>query len=166
MRVDTSIPRATSQPVRAEAAGETLRHPVIVAMLVLWFINDHFLKEAFANELTGKLSDVAGLAVFPLVPLVAYEVLCALRLKAPRHRNGVLLGAMIATGLVMVGINIWDSWADAYRIGLAALQWPWIAFVDVLSGGQVRDLQPVFLTMDPTDAFTLPALLIPWWVAR
>ena len=34
--------------------------------LVLLIINDHFLKQAFGNWFTGKLSDFAGLLIFPM----------------------------------------------------------------------------------------------------
>lgn len=34
--------------------------------LLLLLINDFYLKEAFHNQLTGKLSDIAGLFIFPL----------------------------------------------------------------------------------------------------
>ena len=155
-----------SRFAKAEPVGQVLRHPLIIAMLVLWLVNDHVLKDAFANELTGKLSDVASLAVFPLVPLVAYEVFCALRSRRPQSGGYVLLGGMIATGMVMVGINVWEPWAEVYRVGLGALQWPFLAIMDGLSGDPIQSIRPVFLTMDPTDAYTLPALAIPWWVAR
>ncbi|MBR9859418.1 T9SS type A sorting domain-containing protein [bacterium] len=40
--------------------------PLFITALVLLFINDFFLKSAFPGVLTGKLSDFAGLFIFPL----------------------------------------------------------------------------------------------------
>ena len=51
----------------ARAPGALLLHPVnLIAMLVLG-LNDHWLKAAWPGLVTGKLSDVAGLVVLPLV---------------------------------------------------------------------------------------------------
>jgi hypothetical protein len=50
--------------------------------------------------------------------------------------------------------------ADTYRVGLAALQWPWRC---ALSRGFV-ELAPVSLAMDPRDISTIPAVLVPLWL--
>src|SRR5688572_20457466 len=38
--------------------------PIFIAALVLLALNDHVLKAAYGNPLTGKLSDFAGLFAF------------------------------------------------------------------------------------------------------
>jgi hypothetical protein len=43
-----------------------LLSPWFLGALGVLLLNDHFLKPAFSNALTGKLSDVAGLWAFPL----------------------------------------------------------------------------------------------------
>jgi hypothetical protein len=43
-----------------------LLSPLFLASLALLFINDFFLKQAYPGWITGKLSDVAGLFLFPL----------------------------------------------------------------------------------------------------
>jgi hypothetical protein len=40
---------------------------VFVGSLLLLFVNDHFLKAQFANGITGKLSDMAGIILLPLL---------------------------------------------------------------------------------------------------
>ena len=86
--------------------GDILRHPLVLCMLVLWLLNDHLFKDLFGNALTGKLSDVAGLAVFPLLPYALYEMLCG-RLGHPaRHGLWVLMVSILATGVVFGGINL------------------------------------------------------------
>lgn len=42
-----------------------LLHPAFLLGLLALLLNDHFLKEAYGNWFTGKLSDVAGLLMFP-----------------------------------------------------------------------------------------------------
>ena len=156
-----------TQPItRANPAGDALRHPLILAMLALWVVNDHLLKSAFANFWTGKLSDVASLAVFPLLPLCIYQLICAYRGARAHRTNQVLWISLLATGGVMVGINISDLCADAYRMGLGAAQWPFRALWGLLWDGVAPPVAQVFLTMDPTDLWTLPALVIPWWIGR
>ncbi len=39
---------------------------IFLAGLLLLALNDHFLKEAYGNWLTGKLSDFSGILIFPL----------------------------------------------------------------------------------------------------
>lgn len=151
---------------RDGSAGDSLRHPLILAMLVLWVVNDHILKSALANTWTGKLSDIASLAVFPLLPVCAYELLCAVRDRPAHGVRALLHMSLFATGAVMVGINISESCAELYRVGLGAAQWPFRALWGVLLEDGAPPLHRVLLTMDPTDLWTLPALVIPWWVGR
>ncbi len=144
--------------------GAVLTHPVIIAMLVLWIVNDHLLKDLLANALTGKLSDVASLAVFPLIPVTMYEIWCGLRGHEPKYMKPVLLLSLASTGSVMIGINVSAYWADAYRVGLGLCQWPFYAIAHFISGDTLPPTHTVHLTMDPTDIWTLPSLAIPAWL--
>lgn len=146
--------------------GEALLHPAVVAALALWLLNDHLLKGMAPGWLSGKLSDVACLVVVPLMPMAALELWTSRRGRPWRQRPALLWGALLATGLVMICINLFDSSAWAYRHGLAALQWPIQQLVALASRGSLSGLRPVQLTMDPTDLWTLPALLVPLWVGR
>ena len=149
-----------------DRAGDCLRHPLTLGMLVLWVVNDHVLKALLANAWTGKLSDVAGLAVFPLIPVAAYELTCAVRGRVPRFRRTILLVSMAATGTLLAGINLSEPLANAFRVGLGAAQWPFLCLWSVFFESAVPPLTPVYHTMDPTDLWTLPALAIPYWIAR
>ena len=135
-------------------------------MLALWAVNDHVLKSALANAWTGKLSDIASLAVFPLLPLCTYQLLWAFRGLRTSHTNLVLLVSLVATGGVMVGINVSDLCAEFYRVGLGVAQWPFRCLWGLITDGSTPPLRRVVLTMDPTDLWTLPALIIPWWVGN
>ena len=53
--------------LKTPGAGEGLLHPVPLLAIGLLVLNDHVLKDAFHNAVTGKLSDFAGMAFFPLL---------------------------------------------------------------------------------------------------
>lgn len=158
-------PRGAQEQAR-RAPGDFLLHPLALALLGLWACNDHLFKAAWPGWWTGKLSDVASLAVFPLLATAAWELL-ARRLGWRWWRSRPLLWAMmLATGAVMVGINLWDSWAWGYRHGLAVAQWPARALLALARQHPLPRLAPVSLTMDPTDLWTLPALALAAWIHR
>lgn len=132
-----------------------LLHPALVVALGVWALNDHVLKAAFHAEWTGKLSDVASLVAFPLLAAGAMALLRGRELG--RHEWPAVLAWSLATGLVMATINTLPSAAWAYRHGLGLALW--------LAHGADGAVRPVRLWMDPTDLFTLPALLVPIAIA-
>jgi len=140
---------------RSPERGSVLREPLVILALGLWLLNDHWLKATYHNAWTGKLSDVASLVVFPLLPVAIHEAVWG------RVSRAAACGWVLATCLVMVSINLWEPAADAYRIGLGAVQWPFVAVARALAGGSVPALHRVKLWMDPTDLWTLPAGLVP-----
>ncbi len=84
----------------------SLRHPGWWCALAVLVLNDHVLKRALPSALTGKLSDVAGLIVAPV--LVA-------ALFGARTRRGRVL-AFVACALPFAAINLsppvaarWDA---------------------------------------------------------
>lgn len=112
--------------------------PSVLALVVL-VVNDHFLKQAWPGLVTGKLSDVAGLAFAPLllaVPLAAFRV---------RRPTAV---AVVATG---VGFAL----AKSSVTGAAVASQVWS-----LTG------VPTLFRADLTDLLTLPALALAWWARR
>ncbi len=132
--------------------------PAMLAIAVL-ALNDHVLKAQLGGWWTGKLSDVAGLAVFPLL------VCAAIELGSGREvgRRGVIVAA-IATGLAFTAIKLSSAAGALYREGLATLQWPFRAVVDLVRGEGLPAIGRVHLTQDPTDLLALPALAISVWL--
>jgi hypothetical protein len=136
---------------RAVPAGE-LFHPVTLAMLALLVVNDHVLKGGpLPGWLTGKLSDVAGMASFPLVVTAALDsVLWVIALAgAPVDftlRRWKLAVAIGGTAALMLAIKL-SSGAARVVAGWLADLWGHAAIVP-----------------DPTDLFALPALAIAAWV--
>ncbi len=118
-----------------------LAHPVSIGALVLLVVNDHVLKTVWPGFVTGKLSDLAGMVMFP--PLLA----TALALVAPRlPSRGLALGTVIATGTVFTTIK-----SSGYAVSLAERTW------SVLSG------QPVTIAADPTDLLAVPFVALAFW---
>ena len=148
------------------SAAALVRHPVNVAALRLWLLNDHVLKGRGPGWLTGKLSDVACLVVVPLMFAAAVELWRTRGERVEQPLSWSLPLAVVATGAVMASINLWGWAADGYRYGLAALQWPLKQVLSLAMGDGVAAFRAVRLTMDPTDLLTLPALLVPLWLWR
>jgi hypothetical protein len=135
-------------------ARRALVSPVAIAAIAILVVNDHALKATFPGWWTGKLSDVAGLAFFPLLLASVAELAGARGVR-------VTVGAAIATGAVFAAVKTIAIAGDAYRFGLGALQWPLRALAALVAGDPAPALAPVQLTADPTDLLALPALAIP-----
>ena len=127
---------------RAGGVGRSLRalaHPLAVASLVLLALNDHVLKQAWPGFVTGKLSDVAGLAVAPLVLAVPLVVLGVRRCDVT---------AVLLTGVGFVAVK-----TTAAGAALASDTWSAVAGTS-------------YIRSDPTDLLALPGLLVALRVHR
>jgi len=149
---------------RQRVAGDVLLHPLTLAMIGVWLVNDHWLKNAHPSWLTGKLSDVTSLVVCPLLVLAAVEI------GWPRlsrtARRGVLIAALAAVGGMMLSIKLFDLAAQAYCSGLGVLQWPVRALMSLAVGEAVAPPRDVKLAMDASDLLTLPSLAVAWLLGR
>lgn len=133
----------------AHPRGAGLLHPGALISVAVLVLNDHLLKGAFPGFVTGKLSDFAGLAFFPLFLQAGIEWL-----GAPVSRR-VLAGACLATAAVFAGVKTVPAMHAVYEIGLGVLQSPFRALVGG-AGGRVA------LQMDATDLLALPAVGLAW----
>jgi len=117
-----------------------LLHPVIVVAVAVLLLNDHVLKAAWPGMLTGKLSDVAGLALAP--PVITATV----ALLVPRLPVRVVAGtATVAVGMLFALVKTTAAGAAA-----ASAMWSWA-------------WGPSTVLRDPTDLLALPALAVSWW---
>jgi hypothetical protein len=128
--------------------GEAL-HPLTLAATALLVINDWALKPRIGGAVTGKLSDLAGLACAPvlLTAAIGLALHLAVRLGAavdPSLSRRRLTLAIVATGVTFAAVKLSPAAAHA----LAAL------------------LPRAHVVVDPTDLLALPALAIAWWVGR
>lgn len=114
-----------------------LVHPVFLGALALLVVNDHVLKGSghLPGWLTGKLSDLAGVIVAPIV-------LGALTRARSEHRKRAVHAAV---ALAMIATELSQSTADLVASGLVALG---------LSGAR--------LVADPSDLWALVLLPVPY----
>lgn len=116
------------------------RHPALMFSIFVLLLNDHVLKAVCPSELTGKLSDFAGLFFFPFLVGVVLQAAFP-RLRA---RTMLLLG-FVLTGLAFAAIK--------------TLPWANELAVDLLS--QALGL-PVQIVRDPSDLIALFGFAPAW----
>lgn len=132
--------------------GEAL-HPVALLAMIVLVVNDWVLKPRFGPSfVTGKLSDLAGLAAAPVVltALIGLVLLAGKKLGAridPLLTRRRLVLAIAATGLLFAAV----------KLSARAAGW----FTDLL--GVIR---PATVHLDRTDLACLPMLAIAYWIGR
>lgn len=135
-------------------ATRALAGPLPLLAIALLILNDHVLKARVPGVATGKLSDLAGMVFFPLL-------LAAMAEHVGLRRRGTVAIAAVATGTVFAAIKLWAPAGDLYRVGLAALQWPFRALAASVTDTALPALGRAHLTTDLTDLVVLPALIVP-----
>jgi len=179
--VGDALPRAHRQPAAVSAKwsvepprsvitdrsipGSGLLHPLPLLAIAVLCLNDHVLKARFGTVWTGKLSDFAGLAYFPLFLQALWELRAARRGRYVGPSLSVLAGCVAATGIVFSLTKSTQFGAEAYGWGLAMLQWPFVLLYGALTGSELS-LRPVGLARDLTDLVALCALVVPLWCGR
>ena len=165
-----SSSHSESASVSKRVYGDILLHPFSLLCLALWAINDHYGKGAWPGWLSGKLSDVVSLIGFPLLVGAFFELtagVIGLKLRAQRIGLIACQWGALSAAIVMIGINLWPSWADVYEVGLGSAQWSVISVWRWLIDQPILPPHKVILTMDSTDLITAPAALIgPWFYRR
>lgn len=134
--------------------------PRVALAVGVLIVNDHLLKRAWPGLVTGKLSDLAGLIIAPLLVLVGARALadCAGRRSLPLRKAA--LDAAILTAIAFAAVKTLSPAAGAYRIFMGVARWPIDALVASAAGGGLPPIRPVILAMDPTDLVVLPAVLV------
>lgn len=140
--------------------GEGMAHPGAVLAVVVLVANDHWAKAAWPGLVTGKVSDFAGLAFFPLFLQGVLEVL------GVGVSRRVLAGCCAATAAVFAAVKLSTAAGLAWAWTLGTLQWPFLAAWAAARGLAWPTLVPVQHAVDPTDVVALPAVLLAWWWGR
>lgn len=99
--------------------SQSILSPLWIFALGVLIFNDHFLKAAWGNALTGKLSDFAGLFLAP--------VLFAFILGVKTKRGLQLCGLVI--GVVFGAINLFPTFATFWD-GALSIVYPYATTVD------------------------------------
>ena len=128
-------------------------HPVTLAAVLLLVVNDWLLKPHFQGAITGKLSDLAGLAFAPVVLSAALGLglaaLARLGVRVdPSLSRRRLLACIVATGAGFAAVKLSPAAAEAAARALSHLG------------------RPASFYLDRTDLACLPALAIAWWIGR
>jgi hypothetical protein len=133
--------------------GEAV-HPATLLALALLVVNDWVMKPRFGpSAVTGKLSDLAGLALAPVVlsaalGLVLHASACLGAPVDPSLSRRRLIACTVATGAVFAAVKL-----DPCAAQLVATA---ISYAG----------RPATIYLDPTDLLCLPALAIAWWIGR
>jgi hypothetical protein len=140
--------------------GSALLHPLVVGAVALLLLNDHVFKARWPSWWTGKLSDLAGMVMFPLVLQALWEQAGVWRGRAFRPSRAVLVTCVLLTGLCFSATKLSVVAADGWRWSLGFLQWPVRIGAALLQGREAPGIAPVAHVVDATDLLALPGLLV------
>lgn len=148
----------SSRPLPRPDSGAVVLHPVFVLAVTLLLLNDHVLKSGVPGLVTGKLSDVAGLIVLPLLVLGMAELIWrVVRLPVPSPR--FLAICVVGTGVMFAASEIMPAADHAFEVLWGFVRSP-VGYLEH------PDMSGAVLVADRTDLLTLPALWIAWRVGR
>lgn len=133
-----------------------LLHPVTLVALATLLVNDHVLKWTWPGWITGKLSDVAGLI---LAPIVLAAVIRA-------SRRGHLLVCAAVTAAVFAAVKVDPRATALWCEALSCGRWLVATPVELLRHGALPAWRALDAVTDPTDLIALPATLAALLVAR
>lgn len=150
-------PDLTNEPF---IVGRAMLHPACLLALGLWWLNDDVLKARYHNFLTGKLSDLACMVVFPVLVLSVIQVVQSLRGVAWFPRRAHVLATLFGVGVLFAAINLSATVGHAYRVVFAHVLFP---FLFAFHGA--HHLPAISHTQDPTDLLVLPALYLAYLLA-
>ena len=151
-------PSAMGASERVIVAGDALLHPAALASVALLVLNDHVLKAASPGLLTGKASDFAGMAFFPLVLLSVWEVSLAVLRRWRGPSVAALVAATAATAAVFVAAKATDAGNSAVGFGVGWLQWAAASAAAGVGLVPSPEMRSATLVKDPSDLVALAAI--------
>ncbi|WP_438472910.1 hypothetical protein [Rhodococcus erythropolis] len=131
--------------------GDLLLSPWALVSVAVILVNDHVLKGAFGNTMTGKLSDVAGVFLFPLLLLSVLEVL-----RRKLAGRAAIAWSIAVTGIGFAAVKTVSPIDDAYEWVIGFFRWT--------AGGFRGELLPIVVFRDPSDLWVLPILFASYLV--
>jgi hypothetical protein len=159
-------PAVSMSPRSSRSPGEVLLNPVAIAALGLLLLNDHVLKGVAPGVVTGKLSDFAGLAFFPLLLVAGWELSLAASGRWSRPSARSLSIAVTATASWFVLVKTTAPMAEATGAVIGAAQWLVSLLPHLIRGEAMPALGQTAIVVDSTDLVALMALAIPVWIGR
>ncbi|MFP2927862.1 hypothetical protein ACLESO_22230 [Pyxidicoccus sp. 3LG] len=140
--------------------GSALLHPLVLGSVALLLLNDHVFKARWPSWWTGKLSDLAGLVMFPLLLQALWEVATTRGGRELRPSRQVLVTCVVLTGLCFTAVKTSALAGEAWQWSLGLLQWPFRGLWALAHGYRLPRVLPVEHVVDVTDLLTLPSLLV------
>ena len=147
------------------APGDALLHPLAIAALCLLLVNDHVLKAAAPGAITGKLSDFAGLAFFPVLLVAAWELALAGLGRWSAPSRAATFVACSTTALVFVLAKTVPSFAELLGWSIGAAQWLLAIPVRLLADSPSA-IAPASIVVDETDLIAILAMAVPLWIGQ
>lgn len=124
---------------------------IFLFCIAVLFLNDHVFKYAYANWLTGKLSDIAGIIIFPLLLVFVFPKLKYLSLllsvlffvywKSPVSQPAIDLYNELAP----IEITRVVDYTDLYVLALLPLPWLLMRNIDTVVFLKIRNVNPLLL---------------------
>jgi hypothetical protein len=134
--------------------GELLQHPLYLSGLFALLVNDHYLKRVHPGLVSGRLSDFAGLCVFPAL-LVSLLELAHLVSSDERARGFSACTCGLLSAVVFTLVETWNPATHAYRVAFGALRSIPTLIGSALSG-QPLVIELASQTPDRGDLWALP----------
>jgi hypothetical protein len=153
---------------RRATPGDLLLHPGSICALVLLVANDHLFKGSdMPKVLTGKLSDVAGLVLLPLVLTASWEWAAEASRKVSASSRIRAVGvATVISVIAFTALQVSSVASGIYARMLGLLQWVPGAGLALIEGQRSPPVPVPQHVGDPGDLITLPACLLAIWIVR
>jgi hypothetical protein len=142
--------------------GDGLLHPVVIGAILALLVNDQLLKGRWPGLVTGKISDIAGLVLAPLLLVAVAELIESRRGHWREPRVAWITAAVVATGIGFAAVKLTAQADTMWEGALGIVQWPISALADVLAGRGLPPVRPIVSTADATDLVAIAAV----WVAH
>lgn len=97
-------------------SSKFLSSSICFLLIFLWIMNDHLLKPEFHNKITGKLSDITGLIVFPFFLTAISFIACYGLVKELNLFIFANLGVTILFSIINWSQD-WNNWIYANFFG-------------------------------------------------
>ena len=155
---ELSSVKPTERRGRVERAGFVLQ-PVFLVSLAGLVANDHVFKQRWPGFLTGKLSDVCGLAV---LAMLAWAVLLIAQPAWPttnRQLHRALVTVCVTIAVFFAAMTMWGPAAGGYRTLNSLLADPVVNLRGWLSGDFSLRSAKTTILHDPTDLLAIPILI-------
>jgi hypothetical protein len=157
------MPGRTSSTDR-HVAADALLHPAALLAIAALLFNDHLGKAWWPGPVTGKLSDVAGLAFFPLLLVGTWELMLTIVGRFAGPSRTAIGAATAATAVIFMVVKTTAVGTAVLAVALGAMQWAPAAIGALTAGSIVPHVLPAVVVRDPTDLIALPALVVPAWI--